>query len=132
MSKYVNLDISIMSKLSDTPSPFSRLFSGDVGAECVDIAKDEGDKKEPFRILDRRLQALRKLGVIAHVKGKGWVKYERRNHRSGQRAGRAPAGNDHPEHAHQPCGSFSYSPPRLRGRNTRAETGTGGGLSALR
>lgn len=45
MSKYVNLDISIMSKLSETPSPFSRLFSGDVGAECVDIAKDEGDKK---------------------------------------------------------------------------------------
>ena len=45
-----------------------------VGLECVDIAKDEGDKKEPFRILDRRLQALRKLGVIAHVKGKGWVK----------------------------------------------------------
>ncbi|HBQ3005867.1 hypothetical protein [Klebsiella pneumoniae] len=74
MSKYVNLDIAIMSKLSETPSPFSCLFSGDVGAECVGIAKDEGDKKEPFRILDRRLQALRKLGVIAHVKGKGWVK----------------------------------------------------------
>ncbi len=45
MSKYVNLDIAIMSKLSETPSPFSRLFSGDVGAECVNIAKDEGDKK---------------------------------------------------------------------------------------
>ncbi|HBU9321827.1 TPA: hypothetical protein MDH39_001659 [Klebsiella pneumoniae] len=74
MTKYVNLDNAIMSKLSDTPSPFSRLFVGDVGAECVDIARDEGDKKEPFRILDRRLQALRKLGVIAHVKGKGWVK----------------------------------------------------------
>lgn len=74
MSKYVNLDIAIMSKLSEKPSPFSRLFSGDVGAKCVVIARDEGDKKEPFRILDRRLQALRKLGAIAHVKGKGWVK----------------------------------------------------------
>ncbi len=31
MSKYVNLDIAIMSNLSETPSPFSRLFSGDVG-----------------------------------------------------------------------------------------------------
>lgn len=30
------------------------------------------------------------------------VQHERRNNRSGQRAGRAPAGNDHPEHAHQP------------------------------
>lgn len=30
------------------------------------------------------------------------VQHERRNHRSGQRAGRAPSGNDHPEHAHQP------------------------------
>ena len=74
MSKYVNLDIAIMSKLSETPSTFSHLFSGDVGAECVDIAQDEGGNKEPFRILDRRLQALSKLGVIAHVKGKGWVK----------------------------------------------------------
>lgn len=74
MSKYVKLDIAIMSKLSETPSPFSRLLSGDVGAERIDIARDEGDKKEPFRILDRRLQALRKLGVIAYVKGKGWVK----------------------------------------------------------
>lgn len=26
-----------------------------------------------FRILDRRLQSLRKLGVIQHVKGKGWI-----------------------------------------------------------
>ena len=30
------------------------------------------------------------------------VQHERRTHRSGQRAGRASAGNDHPEHAHQP------------------------------
>ncbi len=42
------------------------------------------------------------------------------------------AGNDHPEHAHQPCGCFSYSLPRLRGRDTRAAPGTGGGLPALR
>jgi hypothetical protein len=30
----------------------------------------------------------------------------------------APAGNDHPKCAHQPCGSFGYSLPRLRGRDT--------------
>lgn len=74
MTKYVKLDNAIMSNLSETPSPFHRLFSGDVGAECVEITREEGNKKEPFRILDRRLQTLRKLGVITHVTGKGWVK----------------------------------------------------------
>lgn len=59
------------------------------------------------------------------------VQHERRNHRSGQRAGRAPAGNDHPEHAHQSSRSFGYSLPRLRGRDTRAAQGTGGGMPAL-
>lgn len=29
------------------------------------------------------------------------------------------------------CGSLGYSLPRLRGRDTRAAPGTGGGLSAL-
>nr|WP_259294313.1 hypothetical protein [Klebsiella pneumoniae] len=33
---------------------------------------------------------------------------------------------------HQPCGSFGHSLPRLRGRDTRAAPGTGGGLPALR
>nr|WP_254923367.1 hypothetical protein [Klebsiella variicola] len=31
----------------------------------------------------------------------------------------------------QPCCGFSYSLPRLRGRDTRAAPGTCGGLSAL-
>ncbi|MDU2771968.1 MAG: hypothetical protein E7C23_04525 [Klebsiella grimontii] len=74
MTKYANLDNAIMSKLSETPSPFNRLFVGDVGAECCEIVQEEGGKKEPFRILDRRLQTLRKLGVISYVTGKGWIK----------------------------------------------------------
>ncbi|PXK88206.1 hypothetical protein DMS21_10015 [Klebsiella variicola] len=36
------------------------------------IAKDE-NKPEPFRILDRRLQALRKSGKIRST-SKGWVR----------------------------------------------------------
>ncbi len=40
--------------------------------------------------------------------------------------------NDHPEHAHQPCGVIGYSLPRLRGRDTRSAPGTGGGMPALR
>ncbi|WP_276642972.1 hypothetical protein [Siccibacter turicensis] len=74
MTKYAVLDNSILSKLSDTPKPFSQLFVRDISAECEFIAKSEGSKREPFRILDRRLQALRKLGVIRNVTGKGWVK----------------------------------------------------------
>lgn len=49
--------------------------------------------EEEFQALSAELS--RKLEQMA-------VQHEHRNHRSGQRAGRAPAGNDHPEHAHQP------------------------------
>ncbi len=68
---------------------------------------------EEFQALSAELSRKLEQMAVEAEKAKA-VQHERRNHRSGQRAGRAPAGNDHPEHAHQPCGSFSYSLPRLR------------------
>ncbi|MCK7149768.1 hypothetical protein L8O47_02370 [Enterobacter roggenkampii] len=74
MTKYAKLDSRILSALGDEPVAFSELFVQSVKQECQIIAEAEG--KHPmdvFRILDRRLQALRKIGAIQHVTGKGWV-----------------------------------------------------------
>lgn len=61
--------------------------------------------EEEFRALSAELSRKLEQMAVEAEKEKA-VQHERRNHRSGQRAGRAPAGNDHPEHAHQPCGCF--------------------------
>jgi len=75
MSKYAKLDNFILSKIGDRPMMFSAIFTNDVQQECRAIAEAEGKHVfDSFRILDRRIQALRKLGVIRNVTGKGWVK----------------------------------------------------------
>ncbi|EOB0368417.1 hypothetical protein ACIP3K_002928 [Enterobacter hormaechei] len=74
MTKFAKLDSEVLSAIGAQPASFSELFSPSVRQECLVIAEAEG--KHPmdvFRILDRRLQSLRKLGVIQHVKGKGWI-----------------------------------------------------------
>ncbi len=74
MTKYAKLDSEVLSAIGAQPTSFSELFSPSVRQECLVIAEAEG--KHPmdvFCILDRRLQSLRKLGVIQHVKGKGWI-----------------------------------------------------------
>ncbi|WP_243211065.1 hypothetical protein JQ760_028505 (plasmid) [Klebsiella pneumoniae] len=73
MEKYLELDKRIMDKIGDNPVPFAFLFvrDSDIANECEKIAREEG--KEPFRVLDRRLQALRKAGSIRSTT-KGWVR----------------------------------------------------------
>ncbi len=72
MTKYELLDSKIMNKIGGHPVPFSSLYVRDVVEECKKIAAEE-NKPEPFRILDRRLQALRKAGEIRSTT-KGWVR----------------------------------------------------------
>lgn len=72
MKKYTELDRIIMEKIGVTPILFTSCFPDDIPAECKKIAMKEG-KSEPFRILDRRLQALRKAGNIRST-SKGWVR----------------------------------------------------------
>ena len=70
--KYEKLDQLILDRLNDRPSPFSDIFTGGISEECEKLA---ARKHEGFRVLDRRLQALRKKGLIANVScSKGWVK----------------------------------------------------------
>ncbi|WP_413730845.1 hypothetical protein [Sodalis sp. RH22] len=73
MAKYDDLDALILIKISDTPKTFSGIFGGAVEKECIKIAASEYDISPAFRILDRRLQALRKKELIAST-SKGWVK----------------------------------------------------------
>lgn len=72
MSKYELLDLKIMNKIGEQPTLFSSVYVRDVAEECKKIAAEE-NKPEPFRILDRRLQALRKAGQIRST-SKGWVR----------------------------------------------------------
>lgn len=81
MSKYADLDELILEKInSETPTPFYKIhfyeggrstFDGRVFTLCESLATKTG---EGFRVLDRRLQALRKAGKIKSVPGKGWIK----------------------------------------------------------
>lgn len=75
MIKYAKLDDAILRAVGDKPLPFHQLFVGEVFIECKDIADTENKHTfDSFRVLDRRLQSLRKLGVIRNVTGKGWIK----------------------------------------------------------
>lgn len=78
MSKYEELDAMIMDELDYVePMTFMAIrFSGGIHrgihAECEKLATKP---HEGFRVLDRRLQALRKKGlIVSHGASKGWVK----------------------------------------------------------
>ena len=83
MSKHEELDAMIMNVLDfNVPTPFMAIHFSDgihsgIYAECEKLATKQ---HEGFRVLDRRLQALRKKGlIVSHGASKGWVKinYER-------------------------------------------------------
>lgn len=73
MSKYEKLDRLILNKIGGHPTPFHRIFIRDVDEEAKLLAEEDGSG-HPFRYVDRRLQAMRKRGVIRNVTGKGWVR----------------------------------------------------------
>lgn len=70
--KYEKLDQLILNQLGSKPKPFYDIFTGNVLKESEELSVH---KNEGFRVLDRRLQALRKKGLIANISSsKGWVK----------------------------------------------------------
>lgn len=81
MSKYAELDELILDKIdNETPTPFYKIHLYEGGRSdldnkvftmCQSLSTKTG---EGFRVLDRRLQALRKAGKIKSVPGKGWIK----------------------------------------------------------
>ena len=76
--KYEKLDALILNSIGAHPKAFSAINLGAVEQECVRISKEEGKIRSPFgvspfRICDRRLQALRKAGKIRSTT-KGWIR----------------------------------------------------------
>lgn len=74
MTKYDKLDEMIQQKLRVSPGlTFVSLMTGDIRDECERLAQlSAGDPLDIFRVIDRRLQALRKRYVIIFKHGKGW------------------------------------------------------------
>lgn len=80
MTKYGKLDSLILSSIKAGRTQFNQIFAGAVQDECERIAKAEGTARsrwgvDPFRVMDRRLQALRKAGKIRFIAsgdGMGW------------------------------------------------------------
>ena len=70
-NKYEKLDDLILHAITHVPKRFAEIYIGYIAAECHQLAQLEKGK-EPFRVLDRRLQALRKAGKIQSTP-KGWV-----------------------------------------------------------
>ena len=64
MTKYAKLDSEVLSAIGAQPTPFTKIFNPSVRQECLVIAEAEG--KHPMDVF-------RKLGVIQHVKSKGWI-----------------------------------------------------------
>ncbi|WP_176016621.1 hypothetical protein [Burkholderia sp. BCC0398] len=79
MTKYEKLDSLILAQIGDAPVSFTQLRGcRALMTECDRHAKEAGTKRsrygvDDWRVLDRRLQALRKAGHIKAT-GKGWVR----------------------------------------------------------
>ncbi|EQA1703500.1 hypothetical protein ACXYXE_004103 [Cronobacter dublinensis] len=72
MDKYSELDALILNSIGAAPKSFTDIYYGvdrcqkGVRRACVELAGKDGT---PTRVLDRRLQALRKKGLIVFMKG---------------------------------------------------------------
>ncbi|MEK7916605.1 hypothetical protein AAB988_29630 [Burkholderia contaminans] len=76
--KYEKLDALILEAISETPKKFISVNAGQVRVESERLSKEESrphicGEVVGWRIVDRRLQALRKAGKIRST-SKGWVK----------------------------------------------------------
>lgn len=69
---YEEVDARILENLGKHPKAFMDIYFPEIYTLCVETLNDI--KKDPARLLDRRLQALRKKGLIHHVTGRGWIK----------------------------------------------------------
>lgn len=75
MSQFQNLDDLIVAQITNKGIHFTPLFSSNaVREESQRLGTELG--REPFRVLDGRLQALKRKGAISYGTKTGWVKSE--------------------------------------------------------
>ena len=73
MSKYASLDKMILDRIQRGPATFVQIDSGAVGRYADELApRDKVGALNGWRLLDRRLQALRKAGVVRFKLKTGW------------------------------------------------------------
>jgi len=68
---YSTIDALIFQKISSGENTFSRIGGGEVFGEADRISNESGG--EAFRVIDRRLQALRKAGKIKYTTADKWI-----------------------------------------------------------
>lgn len=68
---YELLDSLLLKEIGIGKNTFAKIFNGQVVVESVNIADVTG--REPFRVVDGRLQTLRKAGKIGFTKLAGWT-----------------------------------------------------------
>lgn len=78
MSKYQKLDALILASIDESPKKFAAVNTGAVREESERLAREECrpttfGEVVAWRIVDRRLQAVRKTGKIRST-SKGWVR----------------------------------------------------------
>ena len=77
MSTYDKIDHLIVETIKSGSRTFLEIFRDAVQAEALRLHEEDRKLRayaatQPFRFIDSRLQALRKRGLIVHVKGWGW------------------------------------------------------------
>ena len=68
---YEKLDGLILERVNETGCFFVGVIGGDVRKECERIA--DLSNRDRYRVLDGRLQALKKAGKIAYTSKAGWA-----------------------------------------------------------
>jgi hypothetical protein len=71
---YDQLDALILKRCAASPVTFNVLrFNDEIEDAAYDVAKPgRFGHREPFRVVDRRLQALRKRGLLTYSRADGW------------------------------------------------------------
>lgn len=72
MSAYKDFDALLLKKISEGYNQFSRLqHQQEIFEQSEDLVR--GTKREAFRVVDARLQALRKAGKVTFSTKTGWA-----------------------------------------------------------
>ncbi|KVG86064.1 hypothetical protein WJ47_12430 [Burkholderia ubonensis] len=66
---YSTLDAMILASIEAGRSTFGAMYAADVARECKRLGESLG-VREDFRVLDRRIQALRRAGRIMYQDGR--------------------------------------------------------------
>lgn len=76
MSKFTDLDVMIVTRIARAPCTFTELQEPEINAAAEPFLVPDryGVLGPTWRVLDRRLQALRKEGHIVYCKGRWWLK----------------------------------------------------------